>query len=432
MDVKRFTYILIGVVLIAFGIGIFSLRYNDNFQLTGINGSRSINIRSKGSSVRIGLDGIEVKDGDDHVRVGWDGIKVTDGDDEVNVGWNGIRVTEGDEVKFDFFNFGSWLGVSNRDLKTENIREEKNISFEGIKSIKLSSSFIDINLTSEEREDIYVNYHGRIRSNIIPTLQVKDRDGILFIELVSNANSYSVSESNVVLEVFLPTAFTGHISIESSSGDITVSNLKEASLDIDNSSGDVIVSNHKGDDINIRTSSGDIYLKNISASDYYINASSGEISLDSLEGDKLLAKSSSGDISSSNSLLKGVELTTSSGYVRLENLNSNNTFIETTSGNITSKESIGNFTLTSSSGGITLDNTSNYDNYHITSNSGDIDIKLPHDSNYFIKGSSSSGRYTPSNNLDVRINNKGNFEATLGNGEKTINITTSSGDVRFR
>ena len=412
MDLKKFAIILAGVVLVAFGIGMISLRVNDNLGPMSIDGRSSLNVRSNGSNVRIGWDGIDVKDGDDHVQVGWDGIKVKDGEDEVNVGWNGVKIKEGSDIKFDLFDVGSWFGLGHRNLTTTNVNEQRNVDLTGFNNLKIGSRFIDVKIISEDREDLYINYHGRLRSNVVPILEVEENGDILNIELSSIGNSYTITESNVVLEITLPKSFNGDVKAESSSGDITIMNIAGGNLDIDASSGDINLNNLEGEEIDIETSSGNIYLKNITGTDFYIDASSGDISLHTLNGNKMVVETSSGDISANDSIVKGAELTASSGYIKIHNFNSNKTFIKTNSGNITTKESTGDFTLSASS--------------------GDVDISLPHDANYTIKGSSSSGRYTPSRDLDVRINNKGDFEAHIGNGENTINITTSSGDVRFR
>lgn len=394
MDVKRFAIILAGVVLIAFGIGIFSLRYNDNIGPISIDGRSSFNVKSNDSNVRIGWDGIDVKDGDDHVQVGWDGIKVKDGDEEVNVGWGGVKIRDGSDVKFDLFNVGSWFGFGHRNLTTVNVDEQRNVELTGIENINVSSSFIDIKISSEDRDDIFINYHGRIRSNVIPTLEVNKNRNILDIELKNPQNSYTVTESNVVLEISLPKTFTGNIGVVSSSGDIFIKDVHGDKFSITASSGDIRLEDLESETMNVTTSSGNIYFDNISGNIFYITASSGDVTLVSLNGNKI--------------------------------------DVETSSGNITTKNSIGDYNLSASSGDLTLYNQNNYENYNINTNSGDVEIRLPHDSNYTIKGSSASGRYTPSRDLDVRINNKGNFEASTGNGENTINITTSSGDVQFR
>lgn len=319
MDVRKFVIILAGLVLVAFGIGMISLRINDNLQPISIGGRNSLNIRSNGSNVRIGWDGIDVKDGDDHVQVGWGGIKVKDGDEEVNVGWDGVKVKEGSDVRFDLFDVGSWFGFGHRNLTTVNINEQKNVESTGFDNIKVVSTFIDVQIKSEDRDDIYIDYQGKLRSNVVPTLEVEENGNTLNIELQSIGNSYTITESNVVLEVTLPKSFNGNLESHSSSGDISI--------------------------------------KGITADDYEINASSGDI---------------------------------------------------------------------------ILDNRNNYGNYQISTNSGHVEISLPNKSNYTINGSSSSGRYTPSKDMDVRINSKGDFEASTGNGEKSIDITTSSGDVWFK
>lgn len=101
---RRIIWILVGVMLIGFGIGFYSLIYIDEFRLSNLPNLNlgNIDINSNGSNVKVGLDGIEVIDGDDQVIVNWDGIRVIDGDNKVIIGPGGINIEEKDS------NHGGW------------------------------------------------------------------------------------------------------------------------------------------------------------------------------------------------------------------------------------------------------------------------------------------------------------------------------------
>lgn len=367
MNIRRFVPILVAVALIALGVGFLSLRYNDNYRFMGSKSGNLINIKSKDEIVKIGTDGIEVNDGNDHVVIGWDGIKVNDGGDEVSIGWDGIKVKDGNKSGFSIdkssgssirksSSVWNWFGISSNKLKWETVDEEKFSEIDGINNIAVSSPFIDVKVTSEDRDDVRIRYYGKMKSNVLPTLKVEKKSSDLNIKLESNTNSYSVMESDVVLEVFVPKSFKG--------------------------------------DFNTSTSSGDIYMKNLIGKDFSISASSGDLELENLEGNIL-------------------DLSTSSGNIKLEN-------------------SIGEVNASSSSGDIFLDNEKVSGNMKISTSSGDVSIIFSNDASYNIKGSTSSGDFDSSVNMDIKENEKGRFRATIGSGEKSIDISTSSGDVEFR
>lgn len=390
MNMKRFVYTLIGVVLIAFGLGALSLRYNDNFSFknTMWNNSNNINFSNdileiKGDSkVKIGLGGLEVKDGDDYVSIGLDGINVTDGDDKVSVGWDGISVKEGDESKINIEKWnlfkGNWsLFGSRKDLKTVTLDEEKLVALDDIKEIYVSSSFIDVKVSSSDRDDVKINYYGTMKTNVVPELQVEKTLDTLKISLIDDkVYNYTVVDSDVILEILIPRTYNENLNIEGSSSDIVVNDIELEILNTLSSSGNIAVENIYGDELSITSSSG-----NIDAS--------------KLEGNKL-------------------NLTSSSGEIEIE-------------------DSKGIMILNSSSGDIKLGNRYNDKDIKINTSSGNISIGFGANSSYEINGKSSSGDFEtlfPINRKEY--NDDDNiFRGTIGSGENTIEINTSSGDVKF-
>lgn len=356
MNVKKFVPILIAIALIAFGVGFLSLRYNDNYRFTDSKSGNLLNIKSEDGTVKIGIDGIEVKDGDDHVSIGWNGIKVTDGEDEVKVGWNGIKINDQNRTSHRIDNGGNWFGINSKNIKWETIDEEKFAEINGIDNIKISSPFIDVKVIQEDRDDVQIRYHGKMKTNVVPELEVEKISNHINIKLEINSNSYSVVESDVLLEMFIPKSFKGNFSTA--------------------------------------TSSGDIYIKNLVGNNISMSSSSGDLELENLEG-------------------KSLNLSTSSGDMELDGF-------------------IGEITITSSSGDISLNNKKVSGDMNISTSSGDISIKLSNDASYNIKGSTSSGDFSSFIDMNIAENEKGKFRATIGSGEKSIDISTSSGDVEFK
>lgn len=358
MNIKRIVPILIGIVLIAFGVGFYSLRYNDNFYFSRNTNWGSLNIGSGNDSVYIGNKGIEVRDGDDHVVISWDGIKVQDGKNNVSIGWDGIKINEGGKsTNIGFGNIGSWFGISTKDLKEEKINEEKTAQLDDIDMINISSSFVDIKVTTEDRDDVRIHYYGKMRTNVVPVLEVEKVSKELKVKLVTpNTNTYRVVESDVVLEVFVPKSFSHNISITSSSADVYVKNLSLQNLSIATSSGDLELTNIISKLFTMSTSSGDILFEHCMG-DYKITTSSGDIELDLIdENGNVEVTTSSGDLTillgdNANYSVKG---TTSSGDVKSKGPISIN------------KDKFGKFEATLGSGKNTM---------KITTSSGDIEFR---------------------------------------------------------
>ena len=376
---KRVASLLLGIVLIISGIGIYSIRYRTDYSFTPTksNSFSLVNTKSSTAAVKVdrsgieikdgneikdsddrvvvGWKGIEVKDGDDHVVVGWNGIEVKDGNDHIKIGWNGVHINEGKKSSFTLGNIGSWFSSDSKDIKVETVDEEQFSKIDEIDTINISSSFIDIKVVSQDRDDIHVRYYGTLKANVIPTLEIQKESGKLDIKLLSPSGSYTVKQSDVILEVFVPTSFNGNFGISTSSADIDTENVVGNEFKISSSSGDIEVENTEGKVFKLSTSSGDIQAKNCIG--------------------KIYASTSSGDIS--------------------------------------------------------LDNEKTSEDIKISTSSGNVDLKFYDGADYNIKGFTSSGEFIPSANMDIIENKKGKFRATIGQGKRSIDISSSSGDVRF-
>ena len=355
MNIKRLVSILLGVVLIAFGIGLFSLRYNDKGKFKNYKSGGIINIESPDGIVSIGANGIKVHDGDDRVSINWNGINVSDGNDHVSIGWNGINVMEGNETKFSFGNRRNFFSFGSPKLFSHSIDEEKFADINGLSNISISSSFVNIKVKAQDRDDIRIHYHGNLRSNVLPKLVLDKKSDTMDIKLETSSISQVTTHSDAVLEVFVPNSFKGNFNSSTSSGKIDMENLV-------------------GKSFNISTSSGKLGLEDLQAQ--YIN------------------------------------LASSSGKIELE-------------------DSIGKINISTSSGDVVLDNNKNSEDIKVSTSSGSVEIKLHEDANYSIKGTSSSGRYTSNIDMDIVENEKGRFAATIGSGNGSIDINTSSGNVKF-
>jgi len=308
MNVKKTVAILIGIVLIAFGIGFLALNYGDN-----------------------------------------QNISISPNEE------NGI-------TKF----FG-------KNMVKENIDEEKIETVDEIKNIDIETPFVDVNIITENRKDIRIHYNGSLKANYIPELKTKKNANTLYITAKKEGiNSYSVSNSNLKLDIYVPMDFKDNIKITTSSGDIGISNLKLHDVDIVASSGNININNLSTESLSVETSSGDQKFKGLESKKSSFLASSGDIEIYGSTGD--------------------TDATTSSGDINL-----------------------------------------NYDvfnnNITIVASSGDVDIVLPKDAEFNINASTTSGDIESSFPVTVTGKLKNNLNGKVGNSNNTININTTSGDI---
>lgn len=300
MTTKKLVLILVGVALAAFGVGILSLnRYGFNiYDRQGINISfRGLYTKYGDSMVNIDPEGVYVIDGDEQVKVSFDGIDVRDkkgNSVKIRPGFN-IKVEDGNNKLFS----EGILGINTKDLIKKDINEIKLEEIKGMEKIDIETPFINVNIIPDKRRDIKIHYNGYIKASYIPELETKKSSNTLYIVTKKDSsNSYSVYNTNLKLDIYVPMDFKENIRITTSSGDITVSELKLRNLDIVSSSGDVEIYNLTGN-VDIATSSGEVDLDYEELhNDINISTSSGNVNivLSSNSNFVLDAHTSSGEI----------------------------------------------------------------------------------------------------------------------------------------
>lgn len=458
MKIRNLVIILVAVALVGLSIGIFSYGYNDDWGVHGWNWGNNgqIRIDSNDEIIDMSFDGIKIQDGDNHVSIGWDGIKVTDGDERVVIGPKSL------------FNNGLFRGNFpwNINHKTYNIDEEKFIPLDGIESISISSSFIDVETTSENRDDIYIKYHGTLKANVLPVLKTDLSNGKLSIKLAHDSNNHSASYVDVSLSVVIPETYNKHLDASSSSGDIAAYSLSLDNTTIETKSGDISTAELTGNQVylsassgyitvdkiqgntKVQTHSGDMELNDIngeqidiSASSGYVTArningnvsvktNSGDISLENISGEKINTETSSGKIRFNN--IKGnLESRTSSGDMEIKSISGNSISLSSNSGYITTENILGDVEAQTSSGDMEFDLNGKSGNYRLKSNSGRINMEFSSDASYKGSISTNSGYVDTDDFINITKLDKGNYSFKTLSGDKTIDIITSSGDVNL-
>gem|GEM_PF-4853377 len=349
---KKLVIILACVVLVSFAIGFASL-FHFGFQFLG--NWRGINFGSRDGNVSIGPQGILVQDGDELVSIGWQGIYVRDGSTEVRIG-----------PEF------SW-GFDNTKLQEEDVNQEEIVDLDGVKNIVLASEAVSINIIPEEREDLRIHYHGRIRAKYIPELRTEKFGDTVSIRLeTGRPNVYTNPQAQ--LDVFVPSTYSQRIQAKASSASITCNELELDNLSLTTSSGGVKLKELVVESLSTDTSSGGQVVEDVSVNSADLTASSGDINVENFQG-RVQAFASSGKIDFHFAqLLDDVKVTASSGAVRLR-FPSDAEF---------------NFTATTSSGEVSWD--------------------LP---------------------MTVSKSKDGHFSGQVGSGTHNVEVKTSSGEVEI-
>lgn len=239
MNTKKTVLILIGIVLVAFGIGALALNFGNNPQVS------------------------------------------IDPNDEWNIG------------KF----FSKNIGANNR-LK-ENIDEEKTENIDGIKNINVSAPIARVNIISEDREDISIHYYGEVPPSLNTSLDTKKRGDKLDIKInISNKSKVNWDNNmKLYLDIIVPNSYNENLKVNADLGDIRLESLELSQLNIQADLGNVKMDNIKANKMDIDCDLGNIIGNNISGN-ANVNADLGNIELDYADFDyDLIAVSNLGSIS---------------------------------------------------------------------------------------------------------------------------------------
>jgi lia operon protein LiaG len=201
-------------------------------------------------------------------------------------------------------------------LKEENLVNEREIGLEHIDTIEIAYRWEEINLFRSNTDSLVIKeYMSRDNSNYYAAINTSN--GRLIIERGKRPLGILFNTFNVRVEVYLPASYRNAITVKATSGRIKADGeLVCSDITIENSSGSISVNTITAEAAHFKTSSGSIAIKNITG-DVTAEASSGRIELN-LAGGGLIAKTSSGSIRCTVSESAGdISLTASSGSVTL-------------------------------------------------------------------------------------------------------------------
>lgn len=201
-----------------------------------------------------------------------------------------------------------------------NILETKTANIDGVESVQVKGISADIQVVSEERSDVFVEFKGHYSSTVNytpPELIVKEDDDKLYIEVKHKKQLVSPRRLSLDLLVILPESFTKEISIDGISSEVKFENGTFENVHINTVSGEVQTRSLMAEELDVKSTSGDIDIDSASGT---VKAStvSGNIEVRYLEiSANSELHSTSGDVKVSipDHLAFGLEAKTTSGGI---------------------------------------------------------------------------------------------------------------------
>ena len=223
---------------------------------------------------------------------------------------------------------------------------------DGITAIRVETDDLEIRIYDNWNSQIEVDASGMDPGRIEAWVD----NGCLHIRQKADRSLFSFLQKDGAVIVWVPASFAGDLSVNATSGEISLSGVKnpDASAVVASSSGEVYVYDSAfaslsvntvsgavyagdleiGGKLEMNTSSGGVSLSGGRCGDVYVIATSGSVSLDDVRGDTVLSSSSSGSQYLDDVRASTLGLVTSSGSVDLRRTDARELTIETGSGSV--------------------------------------------------------------------------------------------------
>lgn len=233
---------------------------------------------------------------------------------------------------------GLTLLVSGCTTMGKRITEKDTITINNAEKIIVEASSADIEIISEERDDISVVLQTYKKG---PKLDISNGKSIHIVAQQDNWLNLGLSINySPRLTIYIPMDYNESLDVKNSSGNLSLSDLTLDAMDLDLSSGDIDADKLNFEKGIVKSSSGNIDLSNLECASLTINSHSGDLTLDNFKGE-LNGKSNSGNV-----------------FIGYKKLNANIDY-EATSGDIivdfNNSEIDAIFDLKCSSGNVSLD-----------------------------------------------------------------------------
>ncbi|NLW22545.1 MAG: DUF4097 domain-containing protein [Tissierellia bacterium] len=257
------------------------------------------------------------------------------------------------------------------------IDEKRTANINGINKIDIEASIADINIVSEDRENISLYYYGDISTHINTNLETKTIGDKLIIEaktknLKSNFNSTNI---DLHLDIIIPSTYT--------------------------------------DNLNIKSDLGSIHIEDLELNKLYVM---GEL----------------GNINIKNTYVVELDASSSLGKISIEDVYSKENKLVTDLGSISVKNVTGDLEVKTDLGRIELEYHELSSNINAKSNSGNIEIILPKKSNFTLDANTGLGSIDTNFPLDTMEKSNTKVTGKVGSGANGITLSVDLGSISIK
>lgn len=222
-----------------------------------------------------------------------------------------------------------------KKLQTVKYETKRYTITESFESISIVASTADVAIVSTEEATASVVCYEKEKVNN----SVAVKNGVLTVEETDSRKWYqrfSLGFEQTTVTVYLPKAEYALVSVELSTGDITLQNLQAASILLSVSTGTVSVSETScAGDFWVSVSTGEMKLRDVTCKNFTSEGSTGDIELyNVLVSEKMKIERSTGDVEFSGCDAAEIFIETSTGDVGGTLLSPKQFIVETSTGEI--------------------------------------------------------------------------------------------------
>ncbi|MDQ0273006.1 DUF4097 family beta strand repeat-containing protein [Cytobacillus purgationiresistens] len=267
-----------------------------------------------------------------------------------------------------FTNAASWFSFGNKGSSASGINQ--------VDQINIDVSSANTTIIPEKRNDIEATVDGK------GSVNVKKIGSAVDVEYTRNwMDGFSFFNNTAKVKIYIPEDYNEDLSIDVGSGAITLAGAsKENPIKLNK--------------LQVDMSSGAVKLSNIETDSYDHDGSSGILTIDHMKANKS-------------------EIEISSGMGKI-------------------KHFTGGMNAEISSGKLDIQIDKLKADVNVSASSGVVNLDLPDDADFTLKGKYGSGFITSKLPLSSESGSKGKLEGTMGAGTYNVNVTVSSGlaDIR--
>lgn len=300
-----------------------------------------------------------------------------------------------------------------------------------IKDMDIAVGYDSINFYTSESDSIEIREYSNVQDGKNELAKISLNGNKLVIDKTDNITSlfdFRMGDRTSYIEIYAPASFyevaDKNFEISTISGEILFQNdivLNTDKLKLETSSGDIEVSNLTSNSLEASTISGSVFASGIKSEKTNAQTASGDIQLQDIKG-KLEATTISGsmDIIGGNDK---INLGTTSGYINLSKADGV-VNVNTISGEVQITESKGGANIESASGNVYYFCNALTEDSDFSTISGSLNISIPENSNVEFDATTVSGYIST-----FFGNGEKEFKKKIGDGSVNLQAETVSGSI---